>query len=225
MFDEKKVSRERVIGISFADILIQAVFVLLLALIVGYVDPVEKLQIKEFEEVGKDLCKKLNKDSIEACREFIKINEIGVTTNTKFNQVGSDVCAKLNISDPIKCSSELEELLGKNNLRPCIKSNSKTSITPSIYWIIHAPDDIEFDGFSSEYLQYVQDDLDRSQKSLEMNKIAGKHFRANEIKEKFDFVRESTCFHSYSLNRKGAYSDSQISREMSAIRLLRSLKE
>ena len=45
MFDQRRVSQERVIGISFVDILIQAVFVLLVALLVGYVDPEVKAKL------------------------------------------------------------------------------------------------------------------------------------------------------------------------------------
>ena len=55
MFDTRGVSRERIIGISFADILIQTVFLLLLILIVGYVDPIERLKIKEYEDKRNEL--------------------------------------------------------------------------------------------------------------------------------------------------------------------------
>ena len=60
------------IGISFVDILIQAVFLLFVALSIGYIDPVSLLKIKEFEEVGKDLCTKINKDDPRECREIIE---------------------------------------------------------------------------------------------------------------------------------------------------------
>ena len=69
--DQKAVSRERLIGISFVDILIQAVFILFLALTVGYTDPVNLFKIKEYEQVGRDLCNKINKDSVRECREVI----------------------------------------------------------------------------------------------------------------------------------------------------------
>jgi hypothetical protein len=70
--NHKAVSRERVIGISFVDILIQAVFLLFIALTIGYVDPIQRLRVKEFEQVGKDLCTRVNKDDPRECRQLIE---------------------------------------------------------------------------------------------------------------------------------------------------------
>jgi len=70
--NRKAVSRERLIGISFVDILIQAVFILFLALTVGYTDPVNLMMIKEYAVAGKDLCTKINKDSVKECKEVIE---------------------------------------------------------------------------------------------------------------------------------------------------------
>jgi hypothetical protein len=95
MFDTRGVSRERIIGISFVDILIQAVFLLLLILIVGYVDPIESLKIKEYEDIGKDLCVKLNKDSPKACREYVEVTSLGPVRKNEFGSIGSDICKKL----------------------------------------------------------------------------------------------------------------------------------
>ncbi len=73
MFDNRNaVSRERLIGISFVDILIQAVFLLFIALTVGYQDPVIIERIREYEAFGKDICNKANKDSIKECREVVE---------------------------------------------------------------------------------------------------------------------------------------------------------
>lgn len=69
--NQKAISRERLIGISFVDILIQAVFILFLALTVGYTDPMNLYKIKEYEQAGRDLCNKVNKDSVVECREVI----------------------------------------------------------------------------------------------------------------------------------------------------------
>jgi hypothetical protein len=69
--NQKAVSRERLIGISFVDILIQAVFLLFLALTVGYTDPLEKIKTQEYAQMGEDLCKKSNKKSVQACREYL----------------------------------------------------------------------------------------------------------------------------------------------------------
>lgn len=70
--DKKSVSRERLIGISFVDILIQAVFLLFIALTVGYQDPVVIERIREYEAFGKDICNKANKNSIKECREVVE---------------------------------------------------------------------------------------------------------------------------------------------------------
>lgn len=69
--NQKAVSRERLIGISFVDILIQAVFLLFIALTVGYQDPVVIERIREYEAFGKDICNKANKNSVKECREVI----------------------------------------------------------------------------------------------------------------------------------------------------------
>lgn len=70
--NQKSVSRERLIGISFVDILIQAVFLLFIALTVGYQDPVVIERIREYEAFGKDICNKANKNSVKECREVIE---------------------------------------------------------------------------------------------------------------------------------------------------------
>ena len=49
-------SRERIIGISLVDILIQVVFVLFIALIAGYEDPEIMLRNSKFEDAGRELC-------------------------------------------------------------------------------------------------------------------------------------------------------------------------
>lgn len=69
--NQKSVSRERLIGISFVDILIQAVFLLFIALTVGYQDPIVIEKIREYEAFGKDICNKANKNSIKECKEVI----------------------------------------------------------------------------------------------------------------------------------------------------------
>ncbi len=70
--NQKSVSRERLIGISFVDILIQAVFLLFIALTVGYQDPEVIEKIREYEAFGKDICNKVNKSSVKECREVIE---------------------------------------------------------------------------------------------------------------------------------------------------------
>lgn len=86
--NHKSVSRERLIGISFVDILIQAVFLLFIALTVGYQDPVVIERIREYEAFGKDICNKANKNSIKECREVVE-----PTVDKAFGK-GLSVCIK-----------------------------------------------------------------------------------------------------------------------------------
>jgi len=65
---EKNTSRERLMGISFIDILIQAIFLLFLGMTVGYMDPTDK----EYTQLGKDMCIRINKDSVKACRDNLE---------------------------------------------------------------------------------------------------------------------------------------------------------
>ncbi len=225
MFDRKKVSRERVIGISFVDILIQAIFVLMIAFVVGYVDPVQKLQLKEFFEAGKDLCKKRNKDSMLSCREFLKEAVLVEKDEGKYADVGADVCKKVGIEDPSKCKAKVDEIVSANNLRPCLKFTSKTSVPPSTYWSIVGPNDIVFDRFSDEYVEYVKKDSARAKIVASLGELKGKHFTPPQVNEQFGFIREDSCFHAFSLKRLGAFSDTQISGELSAIQSLRKLRQ
>jgi hypothetical protein len=86
--NQKSVSRERLIGISFVDILIQAVFLLFIALTVGYQDPIVIERIREYEAFGKDICNKANKNSVKECREIIE-----PTIDKAFGK-GLSVCIK-----------------------------------------------------------------------------------------------------------------------------------
>jgi hypothetical protein len=225
VFDRKKVSRERVIGISFIDILIQTVFVLMLAYVVGFVDPVQKLQLKEFYEAGKDLCKKRNIDSPIACREFLQQAEIVEKGGEQFKEVGFEVCNRIGIKDPKKCKDKLSEIIGTNNLRPCLnKFSSRVSVPPSVSWTIIGPGDIVFNGFSKDYIDYIKNDSIRSALSKKLQDRKGHHFSPSQVIENFDFMRDETCFHQFTYDRPGAFSDSQIAEELRAIRSLKNLK-
>ncbi len=224
MFDRKKVSRERVIGISFVDILIQAIFVLMIAFVIGYVDPVRKLQLQEFYEAGKDLCKKNNKDSMLSCREFLKQAVVVGKNEGKYSSVGEDVCKKIGVEDPNKCKSKIDEIVGTNNLRPCLTFTSKTNIPPSTYWRIIKPNDIVFDRFSDEYIEYVKKDAERAKIVASLIDLQGKHLTTVQVIDQFGFIREDSCFHAFALKRDGSFSDDQIYKELSAIRSLRKLR-
>jgi hypothetical protein len=154
VFNSKKISQERVMGISFVDILIQAVFLLLLILMVGYVDPIDQEKFK-FDEAGKDLCKKINKDSPQACVEFVKSNNVEIIVNPT-KPIIEDFCQKRKLTSE-DCKKTLDGIASNANLWPCIPPSSNSQLTRSIYWIIRAPGEIEFNRFSDEYINYLKE--------------------------------------------------------------------
>ncbi|QQS16451.1 MAG: hypothetical protein IPK86_03235 [Neisseriales bacterium] len=82
---KREVSRERLIGISFIDILIQAIFVLFLALGVGYMDPIEREEAEEAKRKLHDICHRFNKDSTKPCYDYL----IQIATKEAKGQKGS----------------------------------------------------------------------------------------------------------------------------------------
>lgn len=131
MFDNKKaVSRERLIGISFVDILIQAVFLLFIALTVGYQDPVVIERIKEYAAAGQDLCNKVDKGSIKECVEVL---------------------------GPV---AEKEREKGTVKLVPCMKPSSETSLSVTARFLVVSPQTVRFDGFTDTYKNYLKNNND-----------------------------------------------------------------
>ena len=222
MFDRRGVSRERVIGISFVDILIQAVFLLLLILIVGYIDPVDFLLIKEYESVGKDLCHKLNKDSPKACRELIDSTQIGPVEDSSFNKLGSDVCSLLGKETPEDCQKSLNKFIG---LKPCIASIDIVRAPVSVIWEINSSDTAKFIGFSNEYIKYLERERDEARLNIvkKLEAKIGSQMAPNEIKANFSFLKEKTCFHEVTQERTAALSNQQIKDLLSAIYSLKGL--
>jgi hypothetical protein len=222
MLDSRAVSRERIIGISFVDILIQAVFLLLLILIVGYVDPIEILKLKEYEDIGKDLCVKMNKDSPKSCREFIDITRIGPVADNEFSKVGSDVCKKLGKNSVKDCINALDKVY---SLWPCIESKDGVRSPWIARWEINTLNSAKFLGFSEEYLKHLNSKEDSKRldmvKSLET--LRGSQMTANEIEGKFAFVREKSCFHEVIETRSIPVTDQQIAPLRSAIYNLRKI--
>lgn len=223
MFDSKKVSQERVMGISFVDILIQAVFLLLLILMVGYVDPLDQIKF-EFYEAGKDLCKKINKDTPQACVEYIKDKEIKVSTpGPKDKDPSEDFCNKRKLSRE-ECKAKLDQLADNISLWPCIPPSSKSQLTvSSTLWTIHAPGQIEFNRFTDNYLAYIdKKGFTEIQKRVDAIKSSSKKFYTPaDIALTFGFLREETCFHEYLVERPGKFSDSDLRGERQALRSLR----
>jgi hypothetical protein len=222
VFNSKKVSQERVMGISFVDILIQAVFLLLLILMVGYVDPEEKEKILLYEAAGKDLCNKLNKDSPQACVEHVKDKNIEVVNHQPKPIDASEFCKKRQLS-PEDCKSTLDKMADNVNLWPCIPPTSTSQLTRSIYWIARAPGEIEFSRFSNEYIKYLKENdfSDKLKKVDAINASGKKIYSPSEVISTFGFIKEELCFHEYGISRPGKFSDADLSRDFEAIRSLR----
>jgi hypothetical protein len=222
VFNSRKVSQERVMGISFVDILIQAVFLLLLILMVGYVDPLDQIKF-EFAEAGKDLCHKLDKDSPRACVEYIKDKEVNVAkAGPKPIDPSEDFCNKRQLS-PEECKSTLDKMAADINLWPCIPPSSTTQLTKSTFWIISAPGEIEFKRFSEEYIKYLKDNgfSEKLSRVDAINSRGKKIYSADEVISIFGFIREDQCFHDYSISRPGKFSDADLAKDTAAIRSLR----
>lgn len=201
------------------DILIQAVFLLLLILMVGYVDPVEQIKF-EFYEAGKDLCNKINKDTPQACVEYLKDKDIKV--GSKEEEPSEYFCKKRNLSRE-ECKAKLDELAANISLWPCIPPSSKSQLTVSSTWTIHAPGQIEFNRFSDDYLAYLnRRGLTEIMKRVDVIKTSAKRFYApSDISSTFGFLREETCFHEYLVERPGKFSDSDLRAERQALRALK----
>lgn len=208
-------------GISFVDILIQAVFLLLLILMVGYVDPVEQIKF-EFYEAGKDLCNKVNKDTPQACIEYIKDKDIKIS-GPKEKDPSEDFCNKRKLSRE-ECKAKLDQLADNISLWPCIPPSSKSQLTvSSTLWTVHAPGQIEFNRFTDEYLAYLDRKglVEIKRKVDAIKSSSKKFFTPSDISSTFGFLREETCFHEYLVERPGKFSDSDLRAERQALRALR----
>ena len=223
MFNSKKVSQERVMGISFVDILIQAVFLLLVILMVGYIDPEEKEKILLYEVAGKDLCTKLNRDTPQACVEYVKDKNIEVVNHEpKPIDVSGEFCKKRQLT-PQECKSTLDKMADNVNLWPCIPPTSTSQLTRSIYWIARAPGEIVFSRFSNEYIKYLKENgfSDKLKKVEAISASGKKIYTPSDVIATFGFIKEELCFHEYGISRPGKFSDTDLSRDFEAIRSLR----
>jgi len=229
MFDNRGVSRERIIGISFVDILIQAVFLLLLILMVGYIDPEEQILLEkidpnknEYDGVGRDLCHKLNKDSPIACREYVKTTPIGPILKPGFETVGAEVCRKLGKNSAEECSGAIEKVY---SLWPCIESKNNFKSPWIASWEINSLVSAKFLGFSEDYLQYLKRENDTVRLNIvkEVEVLRGSQMTPNEIESKFGFVREKKCFHEVSETLSVPATYQQIAELRGAIYGLRKL--
>lgn len=213
---QRRVSQERVMGISFVDVLIQAVFVLLIALMVGYIDPAQMEKIEKYAAAGLDLCVKLKQGSPEACREYVKDQQVGLTG--EFDGIGTDVCKRLGATTLAECRAALDSKFEKGSQLPCLKAPSQNSYQPSTQWEIRSPDEIVFKGFFSQYKDYLQERGD-SARLAQVQRLEGqvsRSFTPNEIKSAFGFIREPTCFHEVSYRWTGQLSRAEIDAAIQA---------
>jgi len=199
-----------VVGISFVDILIQAVFVLLIALIVGYVDPAVKIEIEqasEYGQIGKDLCHKLNKDSLNACREHIEGKRVSVDSpsDSRFSEIGRDYCRSIGAPDVEECRKRSD-----TKLRPCVKPTNEFTIPSSLTFSLVSPSQVEFKGFSSMFLSKLKEERDLVRYQRAINVTSGTLFLPSRIEDIFGFIREPGCFHRITVLRPGRYSDDDL---------------
>lgn len=212
------------IGISFVDILIQAVFVLLIALIVGYVDPLVRIEMEqgsEYGQIGKDLCHKLDKDSLQACREHIEGKKVSVdsSSKTRYSGIGEDFCRSIGAANLEECRQRAIKELAR--LSPCLKPINEFQIASSLSFSLQSPSQLEFRGFSPRFLRRleIENDLNRLQKARDITVKA--IFEPGQINAVFGFIREKNCFHRINVNRPGRYSDEDLKDAQAAIGSLR----
>lgn len=227
MFGRPAVSRERVIGISFVDVLMQAVFVLFIALLVGYIDPDELDKIKEYQQAGKDFCQKLEKDSLVECRQFIADNPIGVQPappeNAKYGNAGAHACELLDKKDPKACQEELSKALG--SLRPCIRAASLVRPPASTEWDIRSPTEIRFIGFTADYRSYLQAQGDEN-RLISIKRIEpGRIFSPTEVENAIGFIKERECFHEINVTWSCECTAQQLLSPRGAIARLKALAQ
>jgi hypothetical protein len=218
-FSRRKVSQERVMGISFVDVLMQVIFVLLVVLMVGYIDPEEQDELNKYSKLGQDLCVKVNKDNFEACRDYLKDETVGV--KSEFDSVGADACKKLGASNRDDCFEKINKLIG--SLNTCLPTVRKNFVPPSTIWEILSPDEIRFVKFTDDYKNYISS-KGMAEKVEIVNLLglkAGRVYRPSEIPAVFGFLKEGTCYHSYSQTVIGRFSSKEIAAATAALWRLR----
>lgn len=234
MLNHKAVSRERVIGISFVDVLIQAIFILFVLLLVGYIDPDEMKKIKEHQQLGMDMCHKLNKDSAAECREYVHNKTINVQgpdnralkpSDANFGLVGMNTCRQIGKNDPDECEKEIKKKLG--SLIPCLKNDNTVHAKVSTVWDIQSATKIRFIRFDPAYEKYLEEKnyagrLERVQQ-IKANVRDGMTYSPKEIEGEFSFIREDDCFHEISVTWSCQCTQNEIGVASAVIRRLKEL--
>jgi hypothetical protein len=216
-FNQRRVSQERLMGISFVDILIQAVFVLLIALMAGYMDPDDRKKLKDHAEVGKDLCQKINPDSIEVCREYVR--DFKGESPSQFDGVGVDICGRLGATTRDECIAAFDKRFGAGSQKTCLKAPSLNSTQKSTKWELRSPQEVVFLGFYSQYLDYLRGrgDSDRLNAAENLNSQVPKILTPSEVESNFGFIREPDCYHDYAIGRTGRYNDTDLRNALGAL--------
>jgi hypothetical protein len=107
-FNKRVLSRERVISISFVDILIQTIFLLLLLLFVGYLDPLEKLKIQSEVSAGRDYCNKKYPNNPIACKQDLDNQAKNLASLSNLSPCLSTTKVAVNTSIILKIANENE---------------------------------------------------------------------------------------------------------------------
>lgn len=167
--NERKVSRERIIGLSLVDILLQAVFLLFVALVIGYEDPQIRLLQSEYQIAGRDLCQKdgPGRDSVTKCVEDLKRAK-------EFRNKHSGANAA--------------------NLFACMPKD-KTSTKPAASFSLLTSSSFRFNEFTSDYYAYLTERSDTQRLAAAKSVRPGTVLSSAEIEKVFYFVREAECYH------------------------------
>lgn len=208
------------IGISLADILLQAVFLLFIALIIGYKDPQQLLLIQRYEQLGRDLCNKKNPDSLQECKEQEIIKD------QSFIEVGKKLCEGKYEKNHQKCIQEYLDAIefkskNKGNTMACMPINNKDWYK-AVEFHVYGGDEIEFVRFTDEYENYLIGKNDRERQALvtEIKKKKGERYTGAELEKTFRFIRQNDCFHSATYRpRKKNIEYSEYSQAVSALHL------
>ena len=176
-----------------ADILLQAVFLLFIALIIGYQDPKTLILIKDYQEFGKDLCTKKNTDSLAQCKEQI-------IEDDKYAGVGRKLCSG-KFQNNEKCIKHYLDAIeanskSKGNLVACMPIATTLDETyPAAVFKIYGKDVIQFINFTQEYKNYLTEHNDQ----VRLDKVSAisenYKFSPDAIESTFGFIRQDDCFH------------------------------
>lgn len=210
----KRGSRDKVILLTLIDLLLQLLFLFLFAVLVISQTSLSEKDWKDWIEISK----------------VIKEGNINVPSFGPTWQMGQDcIFQKKDWKSPEQCRpigfkpNDLDKL---PELRLCLNtSDDKKATTPSTHWSINNPEEIQFDGFTDSYIEYLNAKQDK-EKLAHVARLAGyrgRKFSPEEILNTFAFIREVNCYHERRIRRPGQFSDSQLNTAFSALNKLKLL--